>query len=605
MSYLTGKYNKEDIRDLALFLIYPILIFYLNRIPMFDEFWEIGWKLFLCNIIFYEAVLLLIFAISGSGSLSIRIELTLVWLLGIIDTYVYKFRHSYIRPTDFYSVGTAANVASNYDYMPDRRMVVSLVVMIVLFIAAGFCRLKAPGLSGGKKIWRVVSALVSVIVICGMTFLIQKDSVSEILEIYDTQFDARGMMKKDGMAVSFMNQMKFLSVNKPSGYDSNDVAELLSSYETDLSVPEDLPDIMVFMDEAFSDPAVDGEFSTNIDYMPFIHSLEEGEENTVTGYINTSVNGGNTPNTEFEFLTGNTMAFLPEGSIAYQQYIHNAIDSIPTYLKKAGYSTLATHPYKASGWDRPRVWPLLGFDELLFDDYFEGLNPGRVRNYVSDDAYFQAVADLTDEMSGKGPVFSFNVTMQNHSGYYKEEGYDNFETTVSVNGIDDMSVQAQRMNNYLSLVKYTDTALQNVINRYRDSDRKVMIVFFGDHQPDPTTFDIMWNENNKDRDALSPEDISNTYRVPFVIWANFDIEEKRDLEISVNYLGNLMLEEAGFDLYPYRAFLSDLSKEYPVVSAVRYVDSDGGSVMKEDWGDRLLEYQKMQYYEMFDDKDEY
>ena len=61
----------------------------------------------------------------------------------------------------------------------------------------------------------------------------------------------------------------------------------------------------VILNEAFSDLAVRGNFTTNEDYMPFIHSLQQGAENTRTGYLNVSVLGGNTANTEFEFLTGN------------------------------------------------------------------------------------------------------------------------------------------------------------------------------------------------------------------------------------------------------------------------------------------------------------
>jgi phosphoglycerol transferase MdoB-like AlkP superfamily enzyme len=84
---------------------------------------------------------------------------------------------------------------------------------------------------------------------------------------------------------------------------------------------EELPNIIVVMNESFSDLKVLGDFTTNEDYMPYLHSLLNGAENTVTGYLNVSVCGGNTANTEFEFLTGNSMAFLPQGSIPYQQYI--------------------------------------------------------------------------------------------------------------------------------------------------------------------------------------------------------------------------------------------------------------------------------------------
>ena len=55
------------------------------------------------------------------------------------------------------------------------------------------------------------------------------------------------------------------------------------------------------MDEAFSDLSVLGNFETNKDYMPFVHSLQNGADNTITGYLNVSVCGGNTADTEFEF----------------------------------------------------------------------------------------------------------------------------------------------------------------------------------------------------------------------------------------------------------------------------------------------------------------
>ena len=88
----------------------------------------------------------------------------------------------------------------------------------------------------------------------------------------------------------------------------------------------------------------DEALSVNEDYMPFIHSLQQGAENTQTGYLNVSVKGGNTANTEFEFLTGDTMAFLPAGSIPYQQYITKDTPSMASYLKSLGYETYAMHP---------------------------------------------------------------------------------------------------------------------------------------------------------------------------------------------------------------------------------------------------------------------
>lgn len=597
------KDNRKT--DIGIFIIFPVLVFFVSMLTMFDEFRGIHWKIAAVNLIFYELLAWMLFFLSGKGKTALRTELILMWLFGIANAYVYRFRHTYIKPWDLTSVGTAMNVAENYDYTPDARMVISLVAVVILFAAAGICKLEIGREPEKNGLIRMIGTAAAIVLISFMTFLIQKNAVQEILGIYTAQLDSAGMMKKNGMAVNFMYQLKYLSVDKPDSYSADVERDLLKGYVSESHAPEKLPDIIVIMDEALSDPAVDGEFSANIDYMPFIHSILNGEEeNTVSGYVNSSVNGGNTPNSEFEFLTGNTMGFLPPGCIAFQQYVKREMDSIPFHLRTLGYQTIATHPYKSSGWDRTKAWPLLGFEETLFQEYFDDLNLQKVRNYISDEAYFGAVADKVDDMNKDGPVFSFNVTMQNHSGYAEEE-YGNFERTVSVAGIEDTSVQDHKMTNYLSLIKYTDDAFKKLIDRYRESERPVIIVLYGDHQPDPTTFDVMWDQNHKDRDHLSDEDLVNTYRVPFVIWTNFDIEEKTGIETSINYLGNTVLETAGISLSPYGNFLKEYSEKYPVVSAVRCMNSDGETIMEEKWGDILEDYRRMQYYEMFDDKDFY
>lgn len=160
------------------------------------------------------------------------------------------------------------------------------------------------------------------------------------------------------------------------------------------------------MNESFSDLNVLGDFTTNEDYMPYLHSLQNGAENTVTGYLNVSVCGGNTANTEFEFLTGNSMAFLPQGSIPYQQYITKELPALPAYLASLGYETVATHPYYADGWDRDKVYPLLGFSESIFKDQYWGA--GYVRKYVSDNSCVDKIIELYEKKK-REHLYSFSM----------------------------------------------------------------------------------------------------------------------------------------------------------------------------------------------------
>ena len=57
---------------------------------------------------------------------------------------------------------------------------------------------------------------------------------------------------------------------------------------------------------------------------------------------------GNTANSEFEFLTGDSLAFLPAGSVAYQQFVKDETPTLVEQLKLQGYQTAAIHPYYRS-----------------------------------------------------------------------------------------------------------------------------------------------------------------------------------------------------------------------------------------------------------------
>ena len=329
----------------------------------------------------------------------------------------------------------------------------------------------------------------------------------------------------------------------------------------------------------------------NEDYMPFIHSLQQGEENTRTGYLNVSVLGGNTANTEFEFLTGNTIGFLPQGSVAYQQYVQKETPSLASYLKELDYHTVAIHPYYASGWDRDRVYPLLGFDEFLSQEDFT--NPKRIRNYISDESSFAKIIELYENKKEGEPLFVFNVTMQNHSGY--EEEFHNFTPDITVDGID-----SKALSMYLSLVKQTDHALQGLIDYFSQADEDTMIVFFGDHQPTTYVSNPILRNNKVNPETLTDEENLLKYKVPYVIWSNFDIEEQTGGETSANYLAMDVLENCDLPLPALQSSLTGLRKEYPVISAAGVREADGTLTTVKECGEALNDYRSLEYYLLFD-----
>ena len=185
-----------------------------------------------------------------------------------------------------------------------------------------------------------------------------EDIVEQKLHLYNKLFTPTTIQFKNGTVTAFLMELQYISVDKPSGYSAENAKELLASYDTGSqeaagtsSDNAQKPNIIVIMNEAFSDPSVLGDFTTNEDYMPFVHSLLDGADNTISGHLNVSVKGGNTANTEFEYLTGASMAFLPYGSIPYQQYVkkRDAFDGLLSFLPRLLHDCDAPVPRRRLG----------------------------------------------------------------------------------------------------------------------------------------------------------------------------------------------------------------------------------------------------------------
>lgn len=603
-------YKKyEIIFNVVFFSIFPITAFYLMEFYEHNPFEEVRFMAGFFNIILFELIAWILYFVMGRAKWALRIVFIVAMVFGLINHYVMLFRSTPFVPWDIFSIGTATSVASNYDFTPTAGVVVVTLIFIVLIMLMHFVDFRIKW----KFRFRLIPTVLGILVLCLFVNALQDEDFQTDNYLYPFLFTPAYMTKVNGMAVTFAMDLKFVAVDKPDGYSRQKAKELLDSYagkddNTAITDKSDYPNIIVVMDEAFSDLSVLGDFDTNTDYMPFVHSLEKGNENTITGYLNTSVCGGNTADTEFEFLTGNTMAFLPVGSIPYQQYIKSKTPSLASYLKSIGYATYAQHPYYSSGWNRDTVYPLLGFDNLSFmQDYF---NQRFVREYISDETSFDRIIETYENKPDGQPAFIFNVTMQNHGGY--TDTYYGFDNTVTADKLNNSA-----LDQYLSLIKLTDEDLKSLIEYFSNVDEKTIVVFFGDHQPNDTVASSVLAANGMDYNNLSNEELKLRYQVPYVIWANYDIDEATGKDTSVNYLAANVLKAAGVPTNDYQSFLLKLQEEYPVISAVRTdktadmtldkasnkSDKATGSKKSQADSDMLNNYKILQYYRLFDWED--
>ena len=544
------------------------------------------------NIAFYYWLFLFVFFIAGRTSISMAICVSAIAIIGVGNYFVVMFRSNPIVPWDIYSFETAMSVADNYVFSVDWALAEHIAMFILMLIVGVRTNIRLS-----KKILRPILTVAMCIPAYFYISYLWQDNLERNTGLNDTLFNAKYMHSKDGFFVSFILDIHFLQIEEPKNYSDEYALSLLNEQEVEkVETPEELPDIIAIMDETFSDPAVLGEFETNKDYMPFVHSILRGEvANTISGYADVSVLGGNTANSEFEFLTGNSMAFFPNGSVPYLQYIRDGISTIVPQLEEYGYTTYGTHPYRAKGWNREFIYDLMGFDYR----YFQGSFPfeDKLRNYVSDEADFKSILEWRNNT--EGPFFMFNVTMQNHSNYGGD--FDNFDPQIVAKFKNTYS--NKYLNKYLSLMYETDQDVASLLSELSQSDRKTIVVFWGDHQPNDYVVRPIYKEYGLDFDNQTYEQQQQRQKTPFFIWANYDIQEQTNVEISLNYLNILLFETAGLQLDEYQTFRKNLWQgQIPMMNAVGYRNDDGDLVEYDDAPEEiqnlLNEYQNIQYYRM-------
>lgn len=544
------------------------------------------------NIAFYYWLFLFVFFIAGRTSISMAICVSAIAIIGVGNYFVVMFRSKPIVPWDIYSFETAMSVADNYVFSVDWALAEHIAMFILMLIVGVRTNIRL-----NKKILRPILTVAMCIPAYFYISYLWQDNLERNTGLNDTLFNAKYMHSKDGFFVSFILDIHFLQIEEPKNYSDEYALSLLNEQEVEkVETPEELPDIIAIMDETFSDPAVLGEFETNKDYMPFVHSILRGEvANTISGYADVSVLGGNTANSEFEFLTGNSMAFFPNGSVPYLQYIRDGISTIVPQLEEYGYTTYGTHPYRAKGWNREFIYDLMGFDYR----YFQGSFPfeDKLRNYVSDEADFKSILEWRNNT--EGPFFMFNVTMQNHSNYGGD--FDNFDPQIVAKFKNTYS--NKYLNKYLSLMYETDQDVASLLSELSQSDRKTIVVFWGDHQPNDYVVRPIYKEYGLDFDNQTYEQQQQRQKTPFFIWANYDIQEQTNVEISLNYLNILLFETAGLQLDEYQTFRKNLWQgQIPMMNAVGYRNDDGDLVEYDDAPEEiqnlLNEYQNIQYYRM-------
>lgn len=539
-----------------------------------------------------------LFALTGSMRFSGCFLCIFSIIFSLTNYFTTTFRGIPILASDLTIMGTAMNVVGNYKYSLDLTRTITLLGLIAWCIL--LFRVKRLRLPKGKK---RISAILGSAAICFASFWIMiYTPVMTVTPMHVTVNTFRPIKsyRKNGCVLTFMRSIQLMMIHKPDGYSANAAEEIAAPYRSETSSGNaKTPNVIAIMDEAFADLQAVVDFRTSEDVMPFYHSLTK---NTVKGFSYVSVFGGQTANTEFEFLTGLSKAFVPASATPYQLYTKSLLPGLTTHLGNQDYQgMLAFHPFRANGYNRDHVYPNLGFSDFISLKDLDVSASDKIRNFVSDAADFQVIIDQYEQAKKKSnaPFYLFNVTMQNHSGY--DQDFDNLDMPISI----EEKCDDPELKRYLNLIHHSDTALKSLIEYFSKQKDPTVIVFFGDHEPGLSN-EVYSKILGKNVEKLSAEENMNLYKTPFLIWANYDIEEQENVNISMNYLSTLMLESTGMKLSPFNQFLLDIHKQIPVLTTNGYFGEDGSYYSLKDesspYYESLRKYQILQYNDLFDKK---
>lgn len=612
--------GKKQICQTLVFLVFGFLEFITIELFLNHNFTDLGVMLILKNLALYWLVNLILVSLFHWMKPALLLSSSFVLLLGIANYLVTIFRGYGIVFMDLYAIRTVATVAGHYsmEWKPcfAAGMAVGSLTVFLCFLL--------PKRQGKYFQKSTVIASLCGLLFSAIFFFWINTSVTFFQGVSDLAWDHRIGIHDYGYVLYFAANMGTTKEEPPRGYSPERAERILSRYRIERRedersdtvtsdsleairsvtgwqtehpfVPELVrPNLIMIMNESFADLRVLGEeFTPNQDVMPFYDSLTE---NTIKGYAESSVYGGYTSNSEFEFLTGCTKAFLPGNP--YLQYITTELPSLITTIKaqEEYEEAIALHPYRPSGYNRNRVYPLFSFDRFLSLEDFQ--DPELLRTYVSDAEDYRQICRLYENKPSGSRLCLFNVTMQNHNPYRADWSS---EDPVSLSG----SYQDDTVDQYLSLMKQSDHALQELVQYFEKESEPTLLVLFGDHQPHLSD-EFYGHVMDKFPVQFELEDVMKEHLVPYLLWSNYDIPEQTREEVSsLNYLSLLILQTAGLPMTDYHRFLLDMQKSLPSISASGYYNAqkEVGEIDQADaetakW---LEEYAIVQYYYLFDDK---
>ena len=511
-----------------------------------------------------------------------------VFLLSLANWYKLQFRNDPLMFEDLFLAKEAGAMLGRYQLFITPMLAASIFCILAGGAAVFFC---GRGRFGkGWLRFALAGALLVLALPLGRLYADNDVYVNRVQNFdHANRWSSTEVYTSKGFLYPFLHSAASAFETAPEGYNKKEAREILAGYQ-DAPIPEDRRvDVIGIMLEAYSDLSYYPQIPFAKDPYEKYHALEK---ESFTGDLVTNIFAGGTVATERSFLTG----LMEPGKLRGQT------NSYAWYFGGQGYETQGSHPAYSWIYNRLNINANLGFDSYSFyEDRYRDLAGGDI---AMDDILLPEIANIYKETAEDGSwCFSFSVTYQGHGPYQTDENRwgENFvrpgELTPETENI---------LNNYLGSVQSTGEELWKFVDQYRELERPVVIVVFGDHKPWLGDGNSVYTELGVDLQQDHKEGFLNYYGTRYLIWANDAAKKKLGNDftgegqaIAPCFLMNQVFRLCGWQGPAYMQYTSELMDRLPVVHLTGACISREGEFIPKPQGEdaeKIQELRRVEYY---------
>ena len=575
-----------------------------------DLFAESKGILFLNLIIVYFIYFVLNLMIN-KPCISYFITSVLYLALPAISRLKYDVRGEVLLHNDFSLAGQLGEIT---EFVSFDGVTVALILLVLLFIISSTITLVFQKIKSNRITSAIASFIMTVLVFFAFILPVTSNAILEKFGINTSvRYSPNIIHERYGTLIGLYVNYQMNRIKEPDDYSIRTVFQILDDAEkikkesqpatstqtknnkkSKKTKKSEQPKIIMIMSESFFDPTRLKGVTYSEDPIPTVRSMCE---KYTSGTLVTSTFAGATSNVEFEAFTGESTEFLPYGTVPYtdlKEQIRRS-DTIQKVLKNDGYKTIGIHTYDGEFYNRRENYQYLGFDE--FKDMNEVKNPGYYGKYVSDFTLTENIIKELEDNKNNEPLYIWALTMQNHTPY-STANYDEDALKIKVSGEKLSDIALDKVTAYVNGLHESDRCLKRLIEYLDKSERKTVLLFYGDHLP--SLYEAYYDTgmiSTKDTSKWTTAEMLELHKIPIFIYNNYNLKQDYNHHeiLGAMLLGNRLLNEAGVNKSAYFDFLDTIN--YSALRDRLFVDDKGNvySSGTEECQEKLNQHKMLQY----------